>query len=407
MRHRIRRAVRESRQLLIGLFIGLPGPVVAFLTLFSVPSSLAAGLGVVLFAGTVWLTRRVATPQRRRLGLDAPYAPLPAGPWEKIRTVVTDPATWRDLAWLLGQFVAGVAGVVVGIGLWLAAAECLVAPALRALIPAGVFFQPAVLELVGGSGPLTWLLVPVGAGLVVVAYRVPRHLIAVQTSLAHRLLAPTVTARLTARVRELTTTRSAALDASAVELRRVERDLHDGAQMRLVALTMSLGMAEDVLDADPAGARDLLAQARATAGTALSELRDLVHGIHPPVLAERGLDGAVRNLALGSGIPVDVDVRVAGRLAAPVESAAYFAIAEALANANRHSGARRIGLTVVHDGPALRMTVRDDGRGGADPDGGSGLRGIRARLAVFDGTLRVDSPSGGPTVLDMELPCGC
>jgi signal transduction histidine kinase len=403
----IRRAVRELRQLVTGLVIGLPGPAVLFLTLFCVPASVAAGVGVVLFLGTVWFTRQVAQLQRRRLAVPgSPYLPAPNGPLARARALAEDPATWRDLAWLLCQFVAGVAGVVIGVGLWLAAAECLLAPALRALIPAGTGFDPAVLELVGRSGPLTWLLMPVGMGLVVVAYQVPRHLVAAQAGLGRWLLAPTAAARLADRVDQLTVTRAAALDATAVELRRVERDLHDGAQMRLAALTLHLGMAQDVLDTDPAEARALLAEARASAGTALSELRDLVRGIHPPVLAERGLVGAVRNLALASGIPVDLDLRLEGRLAASVESAAYFAVAESLANANRHSGAHRIGIAMAHNGTALHVTVRDDGHGGADPAAGSGLRGIRHRLSPFDGTLLITSPPDGPTVLAMELPCG-
>ena len=411
MRQMIVRAVRDLGQLLTGLAIGLPAPAVLFLTLFSVPASVAAGAGVVLFVGTVWFTRRVAGLQRRRIEVPgAPYLPAPRRPLARARVLVEDPATWRDLAWLLSQFVAGVASAVIGVGLWLAAVECLLAPALRAVIPAGTRAQPAVLELVGRSGPLTWLLVPVGVGLTVAAHRVPRHLVAAQAGLARWLLSPTATAELTAtlsaRVDQLATTRAAALDITAAELRRVERDLHDGAQMRLAALALHLGMAEDTLDADPAGARALLAEARANAGTALRELRDLVHGIHPPVLAERGLDGAVRNLALASGIPVDVDLRSVGRLPAPVESAAYFAIAESLANANRHSGALQIRIALAHDGTMLHMTVSDDGHGGADPAGGSGLRGIRERLSTFDGTLRVTSPPGGPTVLEMELPCG-
>ncbi|HEX4702423.1 MAG TPA: sensor domain-containing protein [Pseudonocardiaceae bacterium] len=386
------RAVRELRQLLTGLVIGLPGPAVLFLTVFSVPASVAAGVGVVLFLGAVWCTRQVAQLQRRRLAVPGSlYLPLPKGPLARARALVEDPATWRDLAWLSCQFVAGVAGVVIGVGLWLAAGECLLAP---------------VLEMVGRSGPLAWLLMPLGGGLLVVAYQVPRHLLAAQTGLGRWLLAPTAAAQLAARVDRLIATRAAAVDATAVELRRVERDLHDGAQMRLAALSLHLGMAEDVLDTDPAEARALLVEARANAGTALSELRDLVRGIHPPVLAERGLVGAVRNLALASGIPVDVDLRLDGRLAASVESAAYFAIAESLANANRHSGAHRIGIAIAHDGAALHVTVRDDGHGGADPAAGSGLRGIQHRLSPLDGTLRITSPPTGPTVLEMQLPCG-
>jgi signal transduction histidine kinase len=253
---------------------------------------------------------------------------------------------------------------------------------------------------------LTWLLVPVGAGLVVVAYRLPRYLVAGQARLAGALLAPTTAARLAVRVDHLTATRAATVDASAAELRRVERDLHDGAQMRLVAVSMNLGMAEDVFDADPAGAKALLVEARAGARAALSELRNLVRGVHPPVLADRGLAGATQALALASSIPIELDLRLDRRLAASVESTAYFVLAESLTNAICHSGAQHVKITIADGGSALRLTVRDDGRGGANPSHGTGLRGIQRRLSAFDGTLRIASPPGGPTVLDMELPCG-
>jgi signal transduction histidine kinase len=278
---------------------------------------------------------------------------------------------------------------------------------LRVLVPADTSYDPVVLEIVGRSGPLTWLMLPVGAGLVVAAYRLPRHLLAGQARLAGALLGPTSAARLSTRVDRLTAARAAAVDASAVELRRVERDLHDGAQVRLVAATMSLGMAEDAIDADPAGAKALMAEAKAGLGAALTELRDLVRGIHPPVLADRGLAGAVQALvlAVASGIPIELDLRLDRRLTAPVESAAYFVIAESLANAVRHSGARRIHVAVADADRALRIIVRDDGHGGADPSHGTGLRGIQRRLSAFDGSLRIASPAGGPTVLDMELPC--
>jgi signal transduction histidine kinase len=195
------------------------------------------------------------------------------------------------------------------------------------------------------------------------------------------------------------------VDASAAELRRIERDLHDGAQARLVALAMNLGVAEDVIDADPAGAKALLTEARAGAGAALTELRGLVRGIHPPVLADRGLAAAVQALTLGSAVPVELDLRLERRLAAAVESAAYFATAEALTNAIRHSGAGQVRVRVVDAGNAVRITVRDDGCGGADPSRGTGLLGIQRRLSAFDGGLSVSSPPGGPTVLEMELPC--
>ncbi|MFC4591870.1 sensor histidine kinase [Sphaerisporangium corydalis] len=410
MRSTIVRMAREQGWLLAGAAIGFGAPPLLVLTLISVPASLAAGLGVLIFAATVWVTRKLADLQRRRaatvLGgpVTSPYAPLPAGVLPRIRVLLGDPATWRDLAWLPCQFVLGTLSVTVGLGLWLAVVQCVSAPLLRALLPAATSFDPVVLEITGRSGPLTWLLVPVGAGLILPAYRLPRHLIAAQALLSRALLRPTSTARLAARVDRLTASRAAAVDASAVELRRVERDLHDGAQVRLVAATMNLGIAEDVIDTDPAGAKALLAEAKAGVGVALTELRDLVRGIHPPVLADRGLAGAVRALALSCG-PVELDLRLDRRLAAPVESAAYFVIAESLANAVRYSGARHIQVAVTDAGDVLRITVSDDGRGGADPSLGTGLRGIQRRLSAFDGTLQITSPPDGPTVLRMDLPC--
>jgi signal transduction histidine kinase len=411
MRGKITRGAREVVQLLAGAAIGLPAPFLLLLTLISVPASLAAGLGIVVFVATMWLTRRLADLQRRRaatvLGspVTSPYTLLPAGVLARFRAVIGDPATWRDVAWLPSQFALGVLGATAGLGLWLSAVECLFAPLLRAVLPAPTSFDPAVLEITGRSGPLTWLLVPVGVGLVVLAYKLPRHLIAGQARLAGALLGPTSAARLSARVDRLSATRAAAVDASIVELRRVERDLHDGAQVRLVAVAMNLGMAEDIIDADPAGAKALMAEAKASAGAALTELRDLVRGIHPPVLADRGLAGAVQALAVASNIPITLDMRLHRRLPAPVESAAYFVIAESLANAIRHSEAHRIQVTIADDAPVLSITVRDDGHGGADPSRGTGLRGIQRRLSTFDGSLCISSPPDGPTVLTMELPC--
>jgi signal transduction histidine kinase len=206
-------------------------------------------------------------------------------------------------------------------------------------------------------------------------------------------------------VAQLTETRADNLDAQAAELRRIERDLHDGAQARLVSLGMAIGLAEEMVDRDPKAARKLLAEARESSGIALVELRHLVRGIHPPVLAERGLDGAVRALAARLPVPTTVDVDLPGRAATPVESAAYFAIAEALANLSRHSHAHQAWVNLTYTDGLLFMTVGDDGSGGADPRRGTGLRGIERRLAAFDGTMTLSSPPGGPTVVTMELPC--
>jgi signal transduction histidine kinase len=218
------------------------------------------------------------------------------------------------------------------------------------------------------------------------------------------LLRPTKEAALQRRVEALTVTRTEAVDTSAAELRRIERDLHDGAQARLVAMGMSLGAAENVMDSDPARAKAMIAEARTASVTALNELRDLVRGILPPVLAERGLGDAVRALGLACPVHTDVTVNLPVRLADPVESAAYFAVSETLTNAVKHAGASRIWVDLRHDGSLLRVTLGDDGRGGADPTRGTGLTGISRRLATFDGRVSVSSPVGGPTLITMEIP---
>jgi signal transduction histidine kinase len=211
--------------------------------------------------------------------------------------------------------------------------------------------------------------------------------------------------RLTNRVQRLSETRYDALDTAAAELRRVERDLHDGAQARLVALGMSLRAAERMFETSPGAALALVGEAREMSSRALTELRDLVRGIHPPVLADRGLGDAVRALALETPVPTRLDIDLPGRLAPPVESAAYFAVAEALANAAKHAQARMVEIHILHTGDVLRIAVTDDGVGGADPAKGSGLRGVERRLGTFDGILAVNSPPGGPTIVVIEVPC--
>jgi signal transduction histidine kinase len=212
-------------------------------------------------------------------------------------------------------------------------------------------------------------------------------------------------AALAGRVQRLAQTRQDAVDVAAAELRRVERDLHDGAQARLVALGMSLRAAERLIPSNPLAAQALVAEARDASSRALTELRDLVRGIYPPVLADRGLGDAVRALALDSPIRTEVDVDLSGRPARPVESAVYFAVAEVLANAVKHAGARLVQIRMVHHGGMLRTEVTDDGAGGADPAAGTGLLGIERRLGTFDGILAVSSPPGGPTIVVIEVPC--
>ena len=239
------------------------------------------------------------------------------------------------------------------------------------------------------------------AGLVMLAcgvWLVPRT-IGGHSALARR------NRELIGRVRRLTVARVAAVDTAAAELRRVERDLHDGAQARLIALGISLRATERLIRTDPDAAVALVAEARDNSARALAELRALVSGIHPPVLAERGLGDALRALALDSPLPAATDIDLPRRLPAPVEAAAYFAVAEALANAAKHAGARHVHIRAAHSAGALRIEVTDDGAGGADPARGTGLRGIETRLGTFDGVLAVSSPPGGPTIVVIEVPC--
>lgn len=211
--------------------------------------------------------------------------------------------------------------------------------------------------------------------------------------------------QLSERVQTLTQTRTDAVDTAVAELRRIERDLHDGAQARLVAVGMSLQAAERLFRSSPDAALALISEAKQTSSRALTELRSLVRGIYPPVLADRGLADAVRALALDTPLHTIVDIDLPGEVEMPVGSAVYFAIAEMLANAARHSGARTVGIQISHGAGNLRAQVTDDGAGGADPEQGTGLHGVERRLATFDGILAVSSPPGGPTIVVIEVPC--
>jgi signal transduction histidine kinase len=325
-------------------------------------------IGLPMVFGGIVAVRPIGNVHRRYAGallgreLGSPYLrPVPGNLLVRLRALLADPATWRDLAWLTVNATVGLA------------------LSLMAIVE-------AILDL------LFWWL-PAGV------------LIRVHAYLACALLAPNDRTTLAQRVQQLTESRAETVDTSAAELRRIERDLHDGAQARLVALGMSLGMAEEQLARDPDAVRALLAEARQTSSQALTELRDLVRGIHPPVLADRGLVGAVQALCLASPIPIAVRADVPQRLPAPVESAAYFAVAETVTNVIKHSGATAAEVRLEHRDGALHLQVSDNGTGGADPARGTGLRGIERRLGAFDGTLAVQSPPGGPTVAAMVLPC--
>ncbi|GAA1892851.1 sensor histidine kinase [Streptomyces durmitorensis] len=361
-------------------------------------------LGLLAFAGIP-----VAALERRRLTLVDPAPPAPTPhrtpeapgipAWFKLR--VKEQATWRELAYT----------ALLALVLWpldlLVLACTLGAPALLIGAPAqlaldGGEIRAAKLWLVSdyphafaiallGLALLAPLLYPLGA------YATAR------AALARLLLAPRE-AELTHQLAEVTRSRARLVDAFEAERRRIERDLHDGAQQRLVALTMTLGLARlDVTPGSPLAAQ--LATAHDEAGNVLTELRELIRGIHPQVLVDYGLAAAIEDAAERSPIPVDTDLDGLPRLPEPVESAGYFTTREALTNIARHSEAPRAHITARHEHETLRIDVRDNGKGGADPGRGTGLTGLADRIAVLDGTLTVTSPPGGPTVLSVEIPC--
>ncbi|GAA3456475.1 sensor domain-containing protein [Dactylosporangium matsuzakiense] len=421
--------ISAARTVLIGVLSVPVHIVLIVLTVLSFALTVV-GVGLVLAPLVQLLVRRYADLRRwmaREWGgvdIPSPYRPRPAGAWigspRRWLWLVRDPATWRDLLWLVGGAPLGFASGLATLVMFVYGAQ-------------GMLVIPVIADVASddysGYGvtwplnPSSYITVPFQGALVTAAvlYAAPWVLWAIGRY-DHSLLAPTSSAVLARRVDRLTETRTQVVDAQAAELRRIERDLHDGAQARIVALGMSLGMAEDLVVRDPAAAQLLIAEAREASGMALAELRQLVRGIHPPVLAERGLTGGLSALALTLPLPVAVAGDLPGRPAAPVESALYFAVAEALANVVKHSGATEawVSLTYCHatqvsavaaqpagggSGGAIYCTVGDDGIGGAAPRPGSGLAGVERRLAAFDGALRVDSPPGGPTVLTMELPC--
>ncbi|GHH39160.1 sensor histidine kinase [Lentzea cavernae] len=352
-----------------------------------------------------WAADRLGEP------VDRSYLELPRSGWpSRSWTVLRDPASWRDWAWLVVNsitiwFTGGLSLV-----LFLLGVTALIYPVIYELTPPQVFRTPLGEGFRLDSVQKSFALVPIGAVLLALWYATSGPLTRLNALVMRSLLGPTEQVRLRARVAHLAATRAENIDTQASELRRIERDLHDGAQARLVSLGMSLGLAKQMLDHDPQAVQRMLSDAQTVTADALTELRDLVRGIHPPVLADRGLDGALRALALANPIKTTVVTDLPGRLPAPVESAAYFAVSEALSNAIKHAGASLVRIEVEFTPRSdvageLVMRVTDDGRGGADVDAGNGLRGVARRLAAFDGTLTVHSPSGGPTEIRMSLPC--
>ncbi|MFE9694419.1 sensor histidine kinase [Micromonospora sp. NPDC005806] len=400
---------RSLAYLAAGILAGAAGFVWTVAALVTVGLLSVTQLGGPAFLGAAWVTRRIATVERHRVGwvlgrpLDEPYEPAaPGAVRDRIAAVARQPATWRDLAWLLVSFplglVTGVAGVVVTAVLLGAVA----APVWLWAVPndnAPWPLRPLLTTTAGRFAlcALGLLLVPVAAALL-------RRLARAVAAAARALLAPGAHLRLVREAARLAETRSRVVDAQAAELRRIERDLHDGAQARIVAAGMTLALAVRKLRADGGTALFDVDLARRQLEEALAELRRLVRGIHPPILTDRGLHAALAALAADSSLAVSLRGDPAGRYPAAVESAAYFVVAEGLANAGKHAEASRCGIVLNRTAGTLEVTLTDDGRGGADLTGG-GLDGLRRRVEALDGTLTLTSPSGGPTVLHAELPC--
>jgi signal transduction histidine kinase len=401
---RLRRFGADAAYLALGL---LSGTVAFGVWIAGVTVSLSLGLlivGLPVVLATLAVFRALAELERRRaaLVLGAPiasvYRPRPQERrlWPHLRVAVRDPQSWKDVAYL-GLFgVVGFTWGVVWATLWGVVLGSLTLPAWWWAMPDDATYLWVNLD----STEESLIGVAIGLAGLPIALLVQRSLAVSQALLARWLLAPSQRSR----IEQLTETRAGAVDAAAAALERIERDLHDGAQARLVALAMDLGMAEERFDRDPEGARELVGEAREEARRALSELRDLARGIRPSLLSERGLAAAVAALASRSPIPATARVDVDVKPAPAVETAAWFVVSEALANAAKHSGARQVTIRLTRREKELRVEVIDDGRGGAKASG-AGLQGLAQRVAALDGTLEVHSPDGGPTVVRASLPC--
>ncbi|MEU4625799.1 histidine kinase [Actinoplanes sp. NPDC023801] len=339
-----------------------------------------------------WLTALQRRRFRGLLGIEIPAARRDG---RRLRDMGAA-GTWRQLAYHVLSLFTGVFGAAVVIALWLSGAGTAVALLLGLAGARDNGWPP-------GTGAALLAAVP---AVLVAAPWVARYVARADTSLARALLGPSRNERLSGRVESLSRSRADIVAATDAERRRIERDLHDGAQQRLVSLAMNLGMARAGLTDLPGPARQAIEAAHDEATQALTELREFVRGLHPAVLDDRGLDAALSGIAARAPLPVRVTVTMSERCSPVVEAIAYFVVSEALTNVARHAGATRAEVTVDRTGDRLRVAVTDDGRGGATLGaGGTGLRGLAQRAASVDGTLTVLSPAGGPTTITVELPC--
>ncbi|MEU5822638.1 sensor histidine kinase [Streptomyces sp. NPDC047803] len=395
--------LQRSWQASCHLFFGLPVAMAAFLGCFAVPAGVFFTLfliGAPAWPEIVRTLRRFAGYERVRAGgwlgrpIPALYLPLDGSPGDRVRLAFTDPGTWRDALWLPFATVS-----ILGCG-----AIVLVLWPLALLVDGATAAVHRMRERgntgSGGAAP------PPPRALLLPAFE---KLADAQARWTAALLKPSPSAKLGQRVAELAESRAGAMESHSAELRRIERDLHDGVQAQLVALSMRVGLARQQVRKDPEVAAEWLGEAQEEIDATLAALRGIVRTVHPPVLTDRGLAGAVRTLAVSADIPVEMNlaaVENGRRLPAAVEAAVYFVIAECLTNIRKHSGATRASVRFTRPDGSLHVVVTDNGRGGAEEHGGSGLLGIRRRVAALDGTTEITSPPGGPTRMRVELPCG-
>ena len=396
-------------------FLNLPVGIIGFSVIVTLLST-GASLLITFFLALpfVWLLFVCATGfgavERSRvralLGVDLarPHAPLrPGSWWAHLKERVTTRSRWKEIAYFVVMLPFGIFTFVLTAVAWCGSLAMIGLPFYVDHLPGGTA-KFWLFEL--GSGTGAWLALAAGVvGLVLWAPWLAVGLAAIHGALARGLLGPNAARQLEAQVTRLEASRVAAVDSAESERRRIERDLHDGAQQRLVALAMDLGRARERFDSDPDQAMALVADAHDEAKAALADLRGLVRGIHPAILTDRGLDAALSSVVARSPVPVTLHVDVAQRPPAAVESTAYFVVNEALANVAKHSHATRASVAIVRQGDRLVTEISDNGVGGADPDRGSGLHGLAARVAALGGRMHVLSPAGGPTTVIVELPC--
>ena len=412
------RTWRETTHMLLDLPLGIAWFTCA-VTFVSVSAGLVpvALVGIPLLALTVAFGRVIAGVERVRSAalLDSPLPSYPrrppaAGGWAKLKRRIGDGAGWRGLAYGLLMLPWGIVTFTVAVVVWSVSLSMTALPLYAWAIPesadSGIGHFGSYRLLGWGYVGYVAAVCVVGLMFLVLTPPIISGLASIDRTLIRSMLSPSPNALLTQRVEELTVSRDASVEGAALELRRIERDLHDGAQQRLVSLAMNLGIANDRLasGADPETAAALVGRAHDEAKQAITELREIVRGIHPAVLTDRGLDAALSALAARSPVPISVDVAITARPPANVEGAAYYVVAEAMANIAKHSRATRASVRVEQLGSRLIIDVRDDGRGGAVESPTGGLAGLRDRVVALEGTLRLTSPEGGPTELRVELP---